>query len=66
MFLQVGDPVAQPHVLLLQLPLLSRQDPQVALGSSTLSQLSLQSPLYAGQVCSEKKIFQIIIFMISL
>ena len=56
MILQVGHPVAQPQVVLLQLPLLSHQDPELTLGSFTLSQLSLKSPLYAGKVCPEKKI----------
>ena len=53
MILQEGDPVTQPQVLLLQLPVLSHHEPQLAVGSLGLPQLPLQPPLNVVNVSSE-------------
>ena len=53
MILQEGDPVTQPLVLLLQLPVLSHHEPQLAVGSFRLSELPLKSPLHVVDICPE-------------
>ena len=53
MVLQVGEPVTEPQVLLLQLPVLSQHEPQLAVGSLGLPQLPLQPPLYVVNVSPE-------------
>ena len=42
--------MAEPEVLLLQLPVLPHHQPQLAMGGLGLPELPLQSPLYAGNV----------------